>query len=260
MYHMDQDKRMLSTVGKALQIIQLVAGAWDGMSLSEIADATALPKSSVVRYLATMQHHGFLERDAVTQRYHVSVTLLRIVSDGARRSPIHHLALPIMWQLREAFGETVNLAVPQGSMVLYLAVLEGTDQLRATEEVGAQAPMHSTSLGKAMMARMGPVQLQSILDQPLSQATARTICDRSTLLSELELGRQRGYSVDDGESVTGIRCVGAAIVNYRSDVVGALSIAAPASRMSMDRLCEIGARLASVADKLSAELGYRPSS
>jgi DNA-binding IclR family transcriptional regulator len=251
-----KDQIRLTTVTKALKLIELVAETWEGLTLTEISAALDLPKSSVTRYLATLEDREYVERDGLTLRYRLGGTLIRLAMAGARRWDIHGAAFPVMLELREALGETINLGVPRGSKIVYLEVLEGFHPLRTAETLGEDGPMHATALGKAIMACMPVEQLEAVLRDPLRRYTMETITDPLLLKRELEWTRERGFAIDNCESIDGVRCVAAAILNSGNTVVGAISASGPANRISPERARDIGPEVVKAAFRVSRLLGY----
>lgn len=249
---------ILATVSKALEILDLFRNVQDGLSLTQIAEATQLPKSSIFRYLATLEQFHYLERDAQTERYHLGLKLLQLGAIVAGRQDLRNIALPVMWEMRKAFGETVNLAIPRAGKIVYLEVLESQDVVRMASFVGAEEPMHATALGKAILAQLPMAALEEQMAMPLPRLTEYTITEWPVLLAELEQIRQRGYAIDERESNLQVRCIGAAIWDYRHQVVAAMSVSGPENRLTIERAHEIGPVLAQACSKVSALLGYQP--
>ena len=254
------DSYKLATVTKALEILDLFANVQDGLSLTQIAEATKLPKSSIFRYLATLEQFHYLERDEKTERYQLGLKLLQLGSLVANRLDLRNLAIPIMWQLHKRFGETVNLAVPRNDKVVYLEVLESNDVVRMASTIGGEEYMHATALGKAILAQLPPAAVENRLTLPLKQLTERTIADVQTLLSELEQIRRQGYAIDDREGNLQARCIGGAIHDYHGQVVAAISISGPENRLTPESARIIGPELAKASAQISALLGYPPKS
>jgi len=118
-------------------------------------------------------------------------------------------------------------------------------------------PAHSTALGKAMLAHLPPEEVTRLLDTVgMPRRTANTITDRGRLFSELATVRVRGYSVDNIENEDGIRCVGAPIFDHRREVVGAISVSGPASRMPLERARRLGPEVRQAAEDISKALGW----
>jgi DNA-binding IclR family transcriptional regulator len=253
----DPDDYLLATVSKALEILDLLNRTQEDLSLTQIAEVIDLPKSSVFRYLATLERYNHIERDRETDRYQLGLKVLQLGATVARRQQPRHVAHPIMWQLRETFGETVNLAVLRQDKVVYLEVLESASVVKMAARVGDEDFVHSTALGKAMLALMPDVQLKEMQKWPLVHCTEYTITDWPSLQLELQEIRQRGFAIDERESNIEVRCVGAAIQDYRAEVVASISISGPENRLTTARAFEIGTELVKATSQISALLGYK---
>jgi DNA-binding IclR family transcriptional regulator len=256
----NSDAYRLATVSKALEILDLFGDGREGLSLTQIAEAIQLPKSSIFRYLATLERFHYLERDERTERYHLGLKLLQLGSLVASRLDLRNLALPVMWQLRKSFGETINLAIPHDNKVVYIDVLESQDVVRMASSMGSEELMHATALGKAILAQLPRAAVENLLVLPLKSLTERTIVDMATLFAELEQIRIQGYAIDDREGNLQARCIGAAIRDYRGQVVAAISVSGPENRLTLERAHTIGIELVQASNTISALLGHQSKS
>jgi DNA-binding IclR family transcriptional regulator len=165
-----------------------------------------------------------------------------------------------MWQLRKTFGETINLAIPHDNKVVYIDVLESQDVVRMASSMGSEELMHATALGKAILAQLPRAAVENLLVLPLKPLTERTIVDMDTLFAELEQIRIQGYAIDDREGNLQARCIGAAIRDYRGQVVAAISVSGPENRLTLERAHTIGNELVQASNTISALLGHQPKS
>ena len=247
---------LLATVTKALEILEPFDSNRDDLSMTQIAEAINLPKSSVFRYLATLERYNYLERDSETERYHLGMKLLQLGAIVTRRHQLRSVALPVMAQLRETFGETVNLVIPRRDKVIYLEVLESPSAIKMSAQIGQEDFAHASALGKAMLSLLSPAQLDTMEKWPLIRCTDNTITEWPALLLELEEVRRRGFAIDERESNMEVRCVGAAIQDYRSQVA-AISISGPENRLTRVLALEIGPELMKATNHVSALLGHK---
>jgi IclR family acetate operon transcriptional repressor len=167
-----------------------------------------------------------------------------------------------MEDLQTESAETVNLGVPAPDAVIYIDVVERPHGLRMSTEVGRREPYHATALGKAIAAHWPEfeTQLEALLAHgPLAKKTPRTIVDPLTLRRELEATRARGYAIDDEESESGVRCVGAPVFDHRGAVIAAISLAGPASRLPASRIAALGPKVVAAARRISAGMGFSPA-
>lgn len=224
------------------------------MALPQLAEAVGMPKSSAFRYLSTLEARGYVERDPGTGHYRFGRAFL----------PAHtrHLevmaarAKPVLEELRDRFGETINLGVLDGNRVTYLEIVESRKAMRLAARKGDRDPIHSTALGKAIASRLSEREVRSILaTEGMPQLTTRTITDPELFLRELAVVRDRGYAVDNGENEEDGRCVGVPVPSGR--IPAAISLSAPASRFPMNGLGEVAASLRDAAELISRELEER---
>lgn len=225
-------------------------------SLDQIARASGLNDSTALRYLLSLSKHDLVERNEVSGRFRLGLSLFRLGTRSIAYRDIVTLSLPAMERLLAQFGEAVNLATRQQGQVVLLKVLEGATSSRKGAKAGETDAWHATSLGKAMLASLPPAEVIELVGpQPLVGFTPTTLVQHDDLLRDLQRTEARGYSIDDEESVEGLRCVGAAIRDHDGVVRYALSVSGPKSRMPYQRTEEIGAILMRSAADVSKALG-----
>lgn len=238
---------------RVCDILDLLRAHPGGISLGEIAGALELPKSSVFRYLWTLESRHYVERVADDGQYQLGPAFLPL---HARRSEIlSRLARPRLERLRDTFEETVNLGVFDGTRVVYLEIVESAKSMRMSSRPGDRDPIHSTALGKAIAATLPEEQVREILEREGMPAfTDGTITDVETYLAELQRVREQGYAIDDRENEIGGRCVAVALPNTQPQL--AMSLSAPASRLPAAHVPHVGQALVAVAEELAAELDH----
>ena len=226
-----------------------------GLRLTEIAQLCGLEKSTVHRLLATLAAEGLVDQDPETDRYRLGLTLLELGMAVHQRLDIRSEALPVLRKLSERADDTVHLGVPRGAHVVYLEKVESRHAVQMRSRVGERMPLHSTGIGKAILAFAGDAAVATVLEAGLEQRTANTITDTCDLRYELERIRARGFSIDMEENEEGVRCVAAPVFDHQMHVAGAISIAGPAFRFSEARISELGIEVATAAQEVSHRLG-----
>ncbi|HVY51829.1 MAG TPA: IclR family transcriptional regulator [Devosia sp.] len=225
-------------------------------TLDQVAKASGLNESTALRYLLSLGKHELVERNEVTGRFRLGLSLFRLGTRSIAYRDIVTLSLPAMERLLAQFGESVNLATRQQGQVVLLKVLEGVTSSRKGAKAGETDAWHATSLGKAMLAAL---PRQEVLDlvgpEPMLGYTPNTLLRHDDLLRDLQRTQARGYAIDDEESVEGLRCVGAAIRDHDGVVRYALSVSGPKSRMPYQRTEEIGGIVTQAAADVSKALG-----
>jgi DNA-binding IclR family transcriptional regulator len=161
--------------------------------------------------------------------------------------------------LADSSHESVYLTVLDGDYALYIYAVESPRRLLARSAVGDRVPLHCTSVGKAIMSRLPWSQVTGIVERVgLKAFTPATITDLEALKNELELTRQRGYSLDREEHETGTFCVGAPIFNAKSRCIGACSVSGRDPELTGSRLTELAPLVLDTAQQISRRMGYVP--
>ncbi len=202
-----------------------------GASLHELALSTGIPKSTVFRLLATLQHLELVRRDDATKAYRLHAKspgqMLGLPSTEALR----RAALPHMLQLRNDFGETVNLGQLQHDRVSYIEVVPSEYALRLSERPGATVEAYCTALGRSILAFSAEGVAPAILGKKmLPKLTPHTMVDPKLILEELARVREQGYAIEAEEGSLHATCIGVPILGSDGFAVGALSISGPLHR------------------------------
>ncbi|HPT61259.1 MAG: IclR family transcriptional regulator [Aggregatilineales bacterium] len=254
---MATSKYAISSAARAFEILRCV-GKGDphiGLSLAEISQQNDLDKSTVYRYLQTLEQLGMVERND-RDNYQLGWGILELAGKYLDSVSLVNVSGPFMQELSERTGETVYLAVPAGHEVIYVSKVESVHSIRMNAQIGTRMPMHCTSLGKAILAHLPETLQARILDRGLPARTPNTITDRDLMVKELQRVRAEGFSVDNIENEEGVRCVGAPIFDYRGKVVGAMSVSGPSNRITLDRVADLGAQVRTAARLISRRLGH----
>jgi DNA-binding IclR family transcriptional regulator len=246
----------VGVVTKVLRILEALHASPAGLQLKDVAKETGLNKSTAYRFLAHLEHEAYVFRD-VSGAYAIGVKLARLGSGVSYHTTLCKIAHPILRQLWEATGETVNLAVLDGHVVLYLDVIESSHTFRLVSEIGLRRPLYCTSLGKVILA-FSPEQQQEHLLSGLTfePFTPRTARGPVQLRKELALILQRGYSIDDEEAYVGSRCIGAAIFDGSRQVAAAVSVSGPVTRVTRQKIPVFTQSVKDAAAAISKSLGF----
>ena len=253
------ERRKISvTVAKAFGIVEALAPETDrGLTLADLSQRVALPKSTVHRYLATLLELGLAQRSD-TDRFRLGTKVIELAGVYLANSDLRNESQNTLDTLSAQANETVHLAVRSETEVVYIAKVESRHAVRMYSYIGARLPMYCTALGKAMMA-FGPEDwLQETLGRGLEPRTPHTIINASALKADLEAIRARGFSIDNEENEIGVRCVGAPVFDFTRSVIGAISLSGPTERMDQERSAELGPVVREAARQISKRMGYTP--
>ena len=241
---------------RALSILEALSDRREGLTLTEVARAVRLPRSTAHRLLTTMEGLHFVEFSSATQGWSVGLRAYRVGAAVDQTRVIERLAQPILRSLMLEVGETVSVMVPDGTDVRIVAQVSPQAALTPRPPgVGELLPAHACAAGKAILSSRSPAAVQAhIADEPLIARTQRSLTTGETLTADLERARRRGFAVDDEEYLSGLRCVAVPILDGRSVARAALSISGPAARLRDDWLGALGRRLAPAAERFADAL------
>jgi IclR family acetate operon transcriptional repressor len=243
---------VVKPVRKALQLLDVLEAEGRALTLSEVAERAALPKTTAFRYLYTLRAAGLVAHHEGEEAYAVGHRLKLSPARDRAILALKQAALPEMQRLQRRFNETVNLGIVEGGAVVYLAMVGSTRSLRMEAAVGARDPLHSTSLGKAILAARPPEAQLDDLPPRLARRTAHTLASRAALAAELASTAARGYALDLEENEVGAHCVAAAIPGSLPQA--ALSVSGPVPRLPAELLPRIGAAVMQAAGAIATAL------
>lgn len=240
---------------KALDVLQAIGATATGLSQAELAEQVPLPRTTLYRIIATLVERGMIRRDPTRKVYRLGFNYLEMVRNAYLEPDLVAAASAELRALRDLTGETSYLAVLDGNQVLSLERCDGAHTQRSAASLGQGKPVYCTGQGKAILSALSPSARDEILKGlVLAPLTPLTITDRRRLLAELQITQVRGYALDDEEIRLGIRCVAAPIVDKQGLVRGALSVAGPAYRLTLERLTLLGPELADAARRVGEQL------
>lgn len=239
-----------------LRLFELIVEQGEA-GVSELARMTGEPKTTVQRGLTTLYEAGWLRVVPVgaRRRWSPSARIMTLAGKLDLLRPLREAAIPVMGRLRDLSGETVHLTVHEGGEVSLIERVDSLHTLRTVRPLGSRAPLHVTANGKAILAAMPEREVDRYSAGELVGWTERSIVDPARLRRELDAVRARGFAVSDGELDVHIRAVGAAVLDG-GDPVAALSISAPASRMT-DALLKTNGKLVADAARDLSTLSFR---
>ena len=248
--------RQVQSLTRALAMLEALASSQNGLTLTELAQAVALPSATVHRLLATLEGRRFVYLDAATDLWQIGAQAFVVGNAFARTRDIVTTARPYMHQLMEDSGETVNLYMMEAGEVVCMGQVECRQMMRAMARPGDRLKMHCSGAGKAMLAWLPETEVRRVLRRHgLPRVTERTLVAAQALRASLEQGRVQGYAVDDEEHAAGLRCVAAPIFDEQGRPLASLSVAGPSARLTDERLSQLGPMVAAAAQAITANFG-----
>ena len=242
-------------VERALNILEAAAQRRDGLTNAEISRKLGIPKSSASYILRTLEKRSYLRREAETGRYRLGLKILSLGGDAQANLDIADVALPFMRILGEKIRMTVHLAVLDQGEAVYIEKVEAPGFFKVNTWVGRRMFLHSTSVGKCLLAWLPKHDIENIVKQQgLKKRTPKTITSITRLIAELEHVKQSGYAVDDEENSLGARCLGAPIFDTMGNVSAALGASGTLTQTDEDSMPRIIEALKETARRISRQM------
>jgi IclR family acetate operon transcriptional repressor len=246
----------VQSVDRALQIIETLAEDDEGYRLSDLAVRTGLSTSTAHRLLTTLEKRRFVQFDPTCSKWHVGAQSFAVGATFTRRRNVVAQAVPYLRKLRDRTRETANLAVVDDEAIMVLTRVESREIMRSLTKVGGRVAMVASGVGKAVLAIYSDAEVGAIIrHHGMPRLTEKSIVRPGDLFKELAAIRRQGYAVDDEEACMGLRCVAAVVYNDCSEPLAAISVSGMTSRVSDDRLPDLGRAVREVAAELTAALG-----
>jgi DNA-binding IclR family transcriptional regulator len=245
---------LISAIVHAMNILEALASAPAGLSVSDLSERAALNKGSIARVLITLQSSGHVLQDAATERYHLSLKTVSIANRYMDRLGFPELIQPVLDDLAAATDELAQLSACDGDRLFVIAKAEGSNRIRIESLLGREMAPHASATGKAWLSALPRERARKILHGlRLAKLTPHTITDLPTLERDLKHARSRGYAVQREELMDHM-CAIAVPVRARkgADPVGALVVAAPVFRFPESRLLDIYPLLRDAAERIEA--------
>ena len=227
---------------RGVRALEIVAS--EPTSAAELGRALSIDRSSALRLLGELERNGYVSRNPDSLRFSVTATRLKaLLKVESNAKDLREVTDSVISAASDRYGEATVFAVPSAGSMVYASFKPTVHVLAVSEEVGAARPMHSSALGKAYLSTLPSAQLRLEMDRiDYTTGSAQAAKNSEQLQVRLSEIRESGYAIDWEETFVGVRCVAAAILVGGSPV-GAIGVQAPAQRLDIDRLHEIGAFL-----------------
>jgi IclR family KDG regulon transcriptional repressor len=242
---------------RAFDILELLSKEQHGLALTEIGNRLELHKSTVYRLLYVLKQRGYIEKTP-QGHYRLGLEFIELSSLFLNNLELKTEAQPVLRELSGRTGNTVFLATLLEDQVVYIDKMETFNSLRKYSIIGRRAPLYCTALGKAMLTGKSDAEIRELFGgRNLAAFTPGTLTDVERIVQEVSRTRERGWSIDDQEYEQGLRCIGAPISDYRSQVIAAVSTSGFVSMIPEHKIEELAAYLKKAALDISRRMGYR---
>jgi DNA-binding IclR family transcriptional regulator len=245
-------------VGKALGLLVLLGDEPRGASAAEISRRAELPFSTTYRLLGSLTRDGFVDYEPDGRRYHLGLRIFQLGQQVSNHHGFAGTAMPVLRRVTEQTGEATILSVRDGHHHLTVNKVDGPQMFRVTSDPGHLGSLHTTAVGKALVAFAEDSERERLLEElDLEPLTERSITDRDAFRAEIDKVRRQGYAVMDEENETGMRAVAVPLLNPQGNAFAALATAVPVFRLGLEGLIARVPLLQEAAAELAARLPSR---
>lgn len=248
----------MSTVGKAISLLELFTLAEPEIGLSDLARKAGLDKATARRLLMSLAGHRLIEQEPASRRYRLGAGLSRLARIRDAHFPFVRVAAPIVRELSVETGETAHLSEFSAGALLTVHVELSAKANRVNVDVGQVLPLHGTASGIAFLAASRLEAIGAYLEKPLPAFTQHTMTQPDDLVKAIALTVSRGYSRGAQGYEEGVHSIGAAILGADGNPIGALAVASPISRVDDTVAASQGEAAARAARLISARLNGEP--
>ncbi len=225
-----------------------------GVTIQDVVSTTGVHQSNIYRYLTTLCEEGWLERDD-SFHYRLGRKSLQLSSASLQQIDLRQIAHFHLQRLAEETRQTIHLSILSEDQILYIDKVESESLVQMRSIPGMVAPMYCTAMGKAILASMTNSTIRKIMQGKLKPRTSNTLVSLDALITDIELTRRRGYSLDNKEFEDGIGCVGAAIYGYDDQILGALSVSCLYHLLTTEKINILGEKAKLTASQISQSMG-----
>ncbi len=228
------------------------------VSIHELSEVLNIFPSSIHRILDTLNYLGYIEKKLDSGTYQIGLKAIELGMVKLNQIGLINEAMPYIEALSKEFNENVYLGVLFEGEVLFEAKKEAPRRIRVFTHIGTRAPLHSTSLGKVLIADLSKKERKKIIgNKSLWRLTKNTIINKKVLENEIEKIQKVGYEIDDEENENEIRCLAAPIKDHNGKVISAISISGPSYRFNTAQQKIMIKALVKTAKQISLKLGFK---
>lgn len=246
----------VQSVERAFAVLQCLAGGPAGVS--DVADRTELPKSTVSRLLGTLVDLGAVEQSEALGVYSLGELLIDLSAAASPGKNLVALARPLLVELVEEIDEAAGIGVLDGPAVYYLDQVDGDHQVQVRDWTGETVDAHVVSAGLVLLAHAPEAMREAYLERPLEAWTDHTVTDPVLLRHRLDDVRRAGFAWVFEEMSEGLNSVAAPVFNPSGTVIAAVSAHGPSYRFpAPGASASIAAFVVETASRISDRLAGR---
>ncbi|MDR2335192.1 MAG: IclR family transcriptional regulator [Burkholderiaceae bacterium] len=230
----DTDRYTVPALERGLRLMNCFSPTQPVWSAPDLARELELPRSTVFRMLTTLENMGYLQRSGT--EYRLGLAVLRLGYDYLSSQPLANLAQPVMQALHEQLGFTCNLALLDGTSIVYVARVGHSSEFQSAVRVGSRLPAHATVLGRVLLQDMTAPQLRKLYggnELPMfTPSTPRTVDDLLALIAQ---DVERGYAEGEGFYESGVSGIAAPVRGGEGKIVAGIGMVVPFAEVGRAR-------------------------
>lgn len=251
---MEPRSKTVQSIDRAFRLLECFTLDNPQLSISDLTKLTSLSKSTVFRILATLSQNGYIQQNAVTQKYSLGFKLFHLGAVVLGNMDLREVALPFMRQLSEETSETVDLnVVDQGERVC-IEKVESLEIVRNFVRVGQRNCLWLGAAGRVLLANIPEPEAVLIIENAIETGGLKK--EKALFLKELKEVHVSGYAISREERVKGSFSVAAPVFDYSGQLIGGISLAGPIQRLSEERIPALIEKVKMTAKQISRSLGY----
>lgn len=247
----------IQSLRRAFSILEYVARAPQGISVTELSSLVQLHLSTTSHLLRTLVQLDYVSQDDATRLYYAGTRLFAVASMAATQTAMIRIAMPILEKLAKDTGESTHLAILSRDEVIIIARAVRDGMLQLSDRNGTVRPLHCTALGKILAGALTADTIRTIADtHPFVRYTPTTEIDAEAFIRQVRAASQRGFAFDDAEYDHEVRCVAVPVFNFTGRMIAAIGFSGPIWRISLVEVQPKIELLIEAGRRLSAQLGF----
>jgi len=249
---------IIQSVDRALRILDLFDEYDTELKITEISERMQLHKSTIHSLLKTLQESNYIVQNPENGKYRLGLKLVERGNLVISTMDIRQVAKGYLQDLSKKTGQTTHLGILDGQEGVYIDKVDGEKAVIRYSRIGKRIPLHSSALGKVLLAFQEPKEIKRILEgYAYTRHTENSITSEDELLEELERVNQQGYAIDNLENEQSVRCISVPILNFENKILAAISMSTLISAVNDQQLDAYIKLLKKAGLDLSKKLGYR---
>lgn len=245
-------------VERALSMLELIAESKKGLTNADLSRRLKIPKSSASYILRVLENRSYLKRND-KGKYLLGLKLMSLTSDALTHIDVRQVAKPELDTfLKKSRLPEAHLAILDNGRAVYIEKVESENSfIKMDIWVGHRLPVHTTSIGKVLVAYLPAEEILEILKvRAMEKKTRRSITSRQKFLLETKKVQEFGFAIDNEENADGVRCIAAPIFDAKGKVVAAIGTSSTILQITETNLPKYVELLKKSAEKISSQLGY----